>query len=1510
MFGIGNPEYMDNAEFRNSVRSGMAIGFLIGSPVSIHGSINSIRKYSKDKRALTDLIKLDVETEKENYRHGIYYKAHNSGTQQRILGILDNLKGQEYSKDNRVTDEDIDNEIRLAKKSFSIYKYLDKNTNINPIEMQQMAAGLLGASENIRRANNNIQEHEKLIDNLYYNVDDIVSTKDPSFEGLNRVKNRITAITTKLDKIDENKGEALKKVLPYKKYLQVELSKAVKKLESGLEASKIKQKDLALPIDDDVVHFELLNLDNEYQAIENEELYSYLSIPENVDKTVAKERQKKEIQIKEEQKKEDEKVREANNSSAATNVKDSDKNSYTYVGKTKDGNYQFLNKDTRRVETLTPDEVKSRDMVEETTNKSVDKAPTLLTDPQGGEYIYLGKADGKHKVQNLQLGDVELYTEKELGQLSISNPEGLEVKEWIPGSVLDLINDDKEYKKFKDKIDENAKEIDKAVESAKDDKKATTKEELFNTPIDDLDKFVKYYANIELGKLTFAELFGNTTSINQIPVVYNGIIGTISLNFENEVIFETVGGVDKVIGDLSYILPVKDYNLSVLKNFLFNFNISDNGTVLSIDGNLFEISKLSPLNGVKEDENGDPISITLKRADTGKDVTFTSRSVVEEIATYLMLVEEAKNEILGYVKTTDENFVKVNDPKSKYNKQYYVYDRDGEYLVVDPKTKDPINVNTDAYKRIIKVYNKSINELTNAYSDIANELQASNKETKNNIQNAIREIIKGVQPATEEEILDAKSASELQDAKGKETETSKQTNESEVKDLKNILSFEGNSKITVRIEGDTAYVTPDFSIEGHYDDVRSIIYKLLDRLSDNPNVKYIEGGLRRLVESSRTFYVFSRLGDYYAGRYSVTIEQVLNEFKDLKFSNTEIDVIKESILNNKSPYSIVNSRIDSGIKEVSKEEEDLVNDKTEELAEEAIDTEEVITNKETIPEDLPIETTEFESEIDKAYRDAHMDGLLDVATSVAWTANDDPVFNDYISDSKLRVNGFYGEIRIDFDYDDFWDKHEGLKERVQNGEEIDLTPQDPDFFDELIGDNIVDSFPLEIVLNDNEGSELPGNKKYFHNSGYNNILVPDNITDDKERIRYRIAHKRKVRATRNDIITNLLQDKSVVLSDVTRFRGKLNTEPSSQVSRNKNLRKVFRNTLNFVLGVADSTKIIRKKDNTKMAGRGTTGNIFLETNETLDGSKFSVKLNLSKLSEEHADILFEAMLMKHSRGTGGNSALFEDKRVSEGMSAGEVIDSLVLEGTITNQNEAIDPQDHLKSKTLYGKNHIIYYGEHKLDTSNFTDEDRLNFISWAKENKNYIIDKKLLGRGLNRNIKIGKLEGNKGQLYDNFLVDNDIVLTDLKEGRPFHAPVIGYTINFGDKVINDKGKAVDKKIVQSDLQKEKASLIIEKEDKIEEIESSEDKQKIDEEIDRLNFEKDVLEKELKQLIENEETKPVFGRPNLPNESVVVDKTIEATIEESGETVKMDAANARQTLSDRLDEISAFIKCIG
>lgn len=442
-------------------------------------------------------------------------------------------------------------------------------------------------------------------------------------------------------------------------------------------------------------------------------------------------------------------------------------------------------------------------------------------------------------------------------------------------------------------------------------------------------------------------------------------------------------------------------------------------------------------------------------------------------------------------------------------------------------------------------------------------------------------------------------------------------------------------------------------------------------------------------------------------------------------------------------------------------------------------------------------------------------GLKNVATSLSTSHYDEEqgktvVRNEehdtYISNPSNNIKGDKVKFEIDIDNESlkpFWDVHKNLYDKIKQG--VSLTKDEANRVlsnirmtrgeDEF--ESIVDRIPLKILHTSSNGT-VYDKGLYYHESAYDNIRIPSKILSiEDSNVRknkidnYIKEQKQKTRDNRKEILFALLTGKDVTLGIEGKTKGIPNT-----TGINKRIDEVLKKSHNQIkLGIALSSNVIwTGQSSPSMEGFGSPGNIFFETNKTANGETTHLKANISKISEEHADILWDSIVtMFHFKNNGKNSILNSEK--VKGLTVGETIDLLTNMGQRTNlDNPANEGKlgEHLRDKQLYvDSNLVLHYGNNTVhlkggiyakNSEYDYDTEKRKFIDWATTNKNYIVNKELpkLGIELNKVMKkkftLGSWESDGKDTYAGFLIKNGVVQTDVDEyketGSLFHAPVV------------------------------------------------------------------------------------------------------------------------------------------
>jgi uncharacterized protein YfkK (UPF0435 family) len=447
-------------------------------------------------------------------------------------------------------------------------------------------------------------------------------------------------------------------------------------------------------------------------------------------------------------------------------------------------------------------------------------------------------------------------------------------------------------------------------------------------------------------------------------------------------------------------------------------------------------------------------------------------------------------------------------------------------------------------------------------------------------------------------------------------------------------------------------------------------------------------------------------------------------------------------------------------------------------------------------------------------------GLKDVSTSMSHSHFDEDQnktivrnneFDRHISNPSNDLKGDQINLKIDTSSDDiykekFWNYAKNIKDKLDKGEEFsekeidDIVKSRKLTRDEDNYNSLVDIIPIKGEYTTSDG-ELFDKGLYYHDSNFGNIFIPEekveqlvkdnNITYEQAKDMYVRNEKEKVRSNRIAIITAILSGKEITLKNIKKTVGIPNN-----TGVNRLIDEVLKdNHNNIKLGIADSTDhIFTGSDSPDMKGYGNAGNVFITTNKTCNGEEASIKTNVSKLSPEHANILWNSLLTRYHKGSGGRQALYVGDEV-EGLTAGQVIDLLTTYGIGTDINHPNNiGKSHLKNKQLFVDSKFnLHYGDNIVSISDLLkgnidrNSTREKFVDWAIKNKNYTIKKEIpeLGIELNKlmtkKFKIGSWVSDGKDTYSGSLIKHGLVKTDVLEfedtGSLFHAPVTIIDLN-------------------------------------------------------------------------------------------------------------------------------------
>lgn len=360
----------------------------------------------------------------------------------------------------------------------------------------------------------------------------------------------------------------------------------------------------------------------------------------------------------------------------------------------------------------------------------------------------------------------------------------------------------------------------------------------------------------------------------------------------------------------------------------------------------------------------------------------------------------------------------------------------------------------------------------------------------------------------------------------------------------------------------------------------------------------------------------------------------------------------------------------------------------------------------------------------------------------------DEFFDAYLSDPTTTLKEAVATYEIDWS-NKFWD--EGDKTR----REFRLKYQDKKVegdkaINELIklltiksgneknfSTELVDKLPIKVAVSIESQNKTFNKELYVHDSDFWNVNIPLGL-EMKGEISpetYVLQQRQNARSFRYQIITNLLRGNSVKTSGLKKGRGWFNV-----VKTHGNIHDrlgVERGSLKLFVAIKQLSGVVEIASSPRefdIFGKpNKLGGVYFKTNKTCDGKEVLVKVNPSKITAEHADILFEAIRQRYTKGQGYKSKS-KDSRV-KGLTTQEVINMLVLFGDrATNPEHSKNKDkmpDYLRNKALYvhhekdGRS-ILHFGIDGVmdlfdkDIEAF-EANRQSFIEWATKNKNYRI---------------------------------------------------------------------------------------------------------------------------------------------------------------------------------------------
>ena len=460
-------------------------------------------------------------------------------------------------------------------------------------------------------------------------------------------------------------------------------------------------------------------------------------------------------------------------------------------------------------------------------------------------------------------------------------------------------------------------------------------------------------------------------------------------------------------------------------------------------------------------------------------------------------------------------------------------------------------------------------------------------------------------------------------------------------------------------------------------------------------------------------------------------------------------------------------------------------------------------------------------EISESFDDSFVPdtGIKHSATAIAYVWYDENSGGYKVNNSDFHDKAIKSDVSeisftpvVDDKYTEFWEKNASLKDSLASGA---MTEEEADKILESSSDtefsDPVDLIPIKLIAE--IAGEVFDNGIYMHTSQYSKISMPDrikNIADPKEQLeeykKHRIKEQLRTRNVRRQILKRLLTGKYVAFSASNKTLGYPNN-----VGKNSNVLDILSKVdsavdarrVTLAVGTRPGMVYIGKEELSNVTANVAKGNVFLQTSYTANGKEALIKLNPSKLSKEHALIVFNALVQAYSKGKGGFNGTYLGNNVTGDLSCLEVLNLLVY---YSEENTKINPKDkrkkHLLPKQLYvDKRYVLHFGENSMHLFTKDANEIQRFVDWAMQNKNYTINKSALGRQLstNKGFSVGSFKYDPlVDNYNSFILKNGIVLTDVDvvsdTGSLFKEPVIGIDlasggIDFGNDQTSDSSSS-------------------------------------------------------------------------------------------------------------------------
>lgn len=258
-----------------------------------------------------------------------------------------------------------------------------------------------------------------------------------------------------------------------------------------------------------------------------------------------------------------------------------------------------------------------------------------------------------------------------------------------------LLNElNKDYIPEQETLPEDANaEVDK-TEIVKGSNSTTNiiKSNLSDTSANEVIPVEKLYTDPLILDSTLPSLFED--GVERIYVIYKGVKGYVDRRKgEKNTVYYTFTAIteDNKIGK-SITFESTQKKVSIRKLDLFplretTFDITNpTPDSISIGGLTLRYYPAQPLKSIKENENGDPIEITV--FSNKKPVTFTKPLIVQELAYHILKINQVRYELYDSFRLNENHGLYVTHPAT--GKKYVVYSNGESWEVYDPIEKKRI----------------------------------------------------------------------------------------------------------------------------------------------------------------------------------------------------------------------------------------------------------------------------------------------------------------------------------------------------------------------------------------------------------------------------------------------------------------------------------------------------------------------------------------------------------------------------------------------------------------------------------------------------------------------------------------------------------------------------------------------------------------------------------------------------------------------------------------------------